>query len=157
IYRDKMAPYLSSFYGTDGEGILDCELCALAPLRESERSDASFSQRRKASSQGRVVVKFISIPRRLVEFRVVDLDVVFDLGNFYDYGHRWVDLLHRVRDFDAVYNLVILHVDFQRHLPLRAFGLSILANEQTGVDVEVELFGASFGRRGFDHIGFVRT
>src|SRR5262245_34506998 len=88
---------------------------------------------------------------RLVEFRVVNLDVIFNLCNFCDHGHRRGDPLHRVGDFDAVHNLVVLQVDFHRELPLRAIGLSIVANEQPGVDVEVELFRTSFGGSGFDH------
>src|SRR5262245_43627618 len=50
--------------------------------------------------------------RRLFEFRLVNLDVVFDLGEFHDPGDRRSDELHQVRDFDAVHRPVIVHVGF---------------------------------------------
>jgi hypothetical protein len=88
FYRTATRLYFERGSKEDGEGIPGCELCALR-LCENPSGVMQVSRKgAKIPTRGRVVAKSVSISRRLVEFRVVNLDVVFDFSDFHDPGHH---------------------------------------------------------------------
>src|SRR5215475_15922367 len=78
-----------------------------------------------------------SISRRLAEFRVLNLDIGFDVGKFYLHREHRGDNLQRMGHLNAAHVFILLKIRLACHLALGAFMLGVLAHEQTGGNVEV--------------------
>ncbi len=67
-------------------------------------------------------------------------------------AHRRAGAAHCVRQLDAVHFLIVLEADFKWRLTLGTLGLDIGPDEQMRLSVEVQLLGASLGRRRLQHV-----
>ena len=90
-----------------------------------------------------IPIRISLLTRRFIELRVVDWDVLLDLGELEDKLSHGTHQAIRVRYFNSVNVPVIVQVTLNESLSLWGFPLGVAPYEQPGLSVEVELVRAS--------------